>query len=132
MSRRSHGGGQAVTATAHRDHHEILGVPRDADEHAIKDAFRKLAVRYHPERNKNPDASEHFKEIAAAYAVLTDPAKGAAYDADGMPGTSAEDLFGGIGLKDIFGGLGFDFGGGLADRLFRRGTPARPAVRTSR
>jgi molecular chaperone DnaJ len=109
-----------VAATAQRDYYEVLGVARDADEQAIRDAFRKLALRYHPDRNKDPDATERFKEIAAAYAVLSDPAKRAAYDAGGMPGVSPEDLFGGINFEDIFGGLGLDFGGGLFDTLFRR------------
>jgi len=109
-----------VAATAQRDYYEVLGVARDADEQAIRDAFRKLALRYHPDRNKDPDATERFKEIAAAYAVLSDPAKRAAYDAGGMTGISAEDLFGRINFEDIFGGLGFDFGGGLFDTLFRR------------
>jgi molecular chaperone DnaJ len=110
-----------------RDYYQVLGVPRDADRKAIKDAFRRLALKYHPDRNKAPGAAEKFKEIAAAYAVLHDPKKRAEYDARGQAGIasfSAEDLFGGIDFEDIFGGLGFDFGGlgggGLFDRLFRR------------
>jgi molecular chaperone DnaJ len=110
-----------------RDYYEVLGVSRDADRKAIKDAFRKLALKYHPDRNKEPGATEKFKEIAEAYAVLYDPKKRAEYDAGGhagVAGFSAEDLFGGIDFEDIFGGLGFDFGGfgggGLFDRLFRR------------
>ena len=63
-----------MTATSQRDYYEVLGVPRDADERTIKDAFRTLALRYHPDRSKDPDATERFKEIAAAYAVLSDPA----------------------------------------------------------
>jgi molecular chaperone DnaJ len=103
-----------------------LGVPRDADQAAIKDAFRKLALRYHPDRNKEPDAEERFKEIAEAYAVLLDPKKRREYDAAGFAGVAGftqEDLFGGINFDEIFGGLGFDFGfggGGLFDRIFRR------------
>ena len=110
-----------------RDYYEVLGVPRDADRKAIKSAFRKLALKYHPDRNKEAGAAETFKEIAEAYAVLYDPKKRAEYDARGhagVAGFSAEDLFGGIDFEDIFGGLGFDFGGfgggGLFDRLFRR------------
>ncbi len=107
-----------------RDYYEILGVPRDADVKAIKDAFRQLALKYHPDRNKEPSASDRFKEIAEAYAVLSDPKKRAEYDARGYAGVagfSTEDLFGGINFDDIFGGLGFDFGGpGLFDRLYRR------------
>ena len=107
-----------------RDYYEVLGVPRDADAKAIKDAFRHLALKYHPDRNKEPGASDRFKEIAEAYAVLSDPNKRAEYDARGhagVAGFSPEDLFGGIDFEDIFGGLGFDFAGpGLFDRIFRR------------
>jgi molecular chaperone DnaJ len=118
-----------------RDYYEILSVPRDADRKAIKDAFRKLALKFHPDRNKDPGATEKFKEIAEAYAVLYDPKKRAEYDAGGhagVAGFSAEDLFGGIDFEDVFGGLGFDFGGfgggGVFDRLFRRRTgPPRGA-----
>ncbi len=113
-----------------RDYYETLGVPRNADQKAIKDAFRQLALKYHPDRNKEPGASDRFKEIAEAYAVLSDPEKRASYDAGGragLGGFSAEDLFSGIDFGDIFGGLGFEFGGGgLFDRLFRhRHAPQR-------
>src|SRR3990172_6685751 len=109
--------------TAQRDYYEVLGVPRDADAKAIKEAFRQLALQYHPDRNKAPDAEERFKEIAAAYAILSDPKKRADYDARGFAGVAGftpEDLFGAIDFGDIFGdlGFGFDFGGGLFDRLF--------------
>lgn len=109
----------------------MLGIPRDADEKAIKDAFRTLALKYHPDRNKEPGAEERFKEIAAAYAVLSDPKKRAEYDARGhagVAGYSPEDLFGGIDFEDLFHGfdLGFDFGGGLFDSFFgRRRRPVR-------
>jgi molecular chaperone DnaJ len=111
---------------ARRDFYEVLGVPRNADAKAIKDSFRKLALQYHPDRNKEPDAEERFKEIAEAYAVLNDPKKRAAYDARGfagVAGVSPEDLFGGIDFRDLFGGLGFDFEPGAGepfDSLFRR------------
>jgi molecular chaperone DnaJ len=115
--------------TTSRDYYDVLGVPRDADQKAIKDAFRTLALQYHPDRNKEPGAEERFKEIAEAYAVLADPQKRAAYDAGGVAGVSGfspEDLFSGIDFEDIFGGPGFDFGGGgLFDRFFRR--QRRPA-----
>jgi len=107
-----------------RDYYEMLGVARDADEKAIKDAFRKLALKYHPDRNKSPDATERFREIAEAYAVLSDPEKRAEYDARGRAGVadfSTEDLFGGIDFGDVLGGLGFDFRtAGPFDRFFRR------------
>lgn len=91
----------------------MLGVSKDADEKAIKDAFRNLALKYHPDRNKEPGAEERFRGIAEAYAVLSDPKKRAEYDARGFAGVagfSKEDLFGGINFEDIFGGLNFDFG----------------------
>lgn len=99
----------------------MLGVARDADAKAIKDAFRQLALKFHPDRNKDPGAEDRFKEIAEAYAVLSDPKKRADYDAGGfggLKGMRPEDLYGGIDFEDIFGGLGFDFGGGLFDRFF--------------
>lgn len=115
-------------STAQRDYYEVLGVARDADKKTIKDAFRELAMKYHPDRNKAPDAEEKFKEIAEAYAVLSDPAKRARYDSGGFAGVSGfshEDLFGGIDFGDIFAdaGFGFDFGGGVFDRLFRQHRP---------
>jgi molecular chaperone DnaJ len=118
--------------TAHRDYYDVLGVARDADEKAIKDAFRSLAMKYHPDRNKAPDAEERFKEIAEAYAILSDPKKRAEYDARGFSGVSGfspEDLFAGIDFGDLFGDMdfGFDMGGGLFDRLFRSHHRAGPA-----
>lgn len=99
----------------------MLGVPRDADAKAIRDAFRTLALRYHPDRNKEPGAEERFKQIAEAYAVLSDPKKRAAYDAGGfIPGIPPEDLFAGINFDEIFRDLGFGFGGSFFDRVFRR------------
>lgn len=116
--------------TTQRNYYDILGVPRDADEKTIKNAFRQLALRYHPDRNKIPEAEERFKEIAEAYAVLSDPQKRAAYNAEGSSSTAdiaPEDLFSGIDFGTIFGGLGFDFGGtGWFDRLFRQSRWARP------
>lgn len=119
---------------AQRDYYDVLGVPHDADAKAIKDAFRKLAMKYHPDRNKSPDAEAKFKEIAEAYAILSDPGKRADYDSHGFAGVagfSAEDLFSGIDFDDIFGdtGFGMPFGGGLFGDLFgrrrRRAGPAR-------
>jgi molecular chaperone DnaJ len=106
-----------------RDYYEVLGVPRDADQKAIKEAFRQLALRYHPDRNKEPGAEAKFKEIAEAYAILSDPRKRADYDARGFAGVagfSPEELFGGIDLGDLFGREGFEFGfgGDLFERFF--------------
>ena len=108
-----------------RDYYEVLGVERDADAKTIKNAFRKLALKYHPDRNKSPDAEERFKEIAEAYAILSDPKKRAQYDSGGFAGVadfSAEDLFGGIDFGDIFGdmGFGFDFGHHAGGSIFDR------------
>jgi molecular chaperone DnaJ len=78
-------------------------------------------MQFHPDRNKEPGAEERFKEIAEAYAVLSDPKKRADYDAGGFAGLKdvrPEDLFGGIDFDNLFGGLGFDFGGGLFERFF--------------
>jgi len=111
----------------------VLGVARDAEQTAIKDAFRNLALKYHPDRNKEPGAEERFKGIAEAYAVLSDPKKRAEYDARGFAGVaglSQQDLFGGINFEDIFGGLNFDFGGGNPFEAFfrrRRAGPPRGA-----
>ena len=112
-----------------RDYYEVLGVKKDADQKEIKDTFRKLALKYHPDRNKEPDAEEKFKEIAEAYAVLSDPKKRKEYDNRGFAGVSGfsqEDLFGGINFDEIFKGSGFGFdlggfGGGLFGSFFDRG-----------
>ncbi len=107
----------------------MLGVGKDADRKAIKDAFRSLAMKYHPDRNKEPGAEERFKEIAEAYAILSDPKKRSEYDARGFAGVegfSQEDLFSGINFEDIFGGL--DFGGSSPfDMFFGRRRHAGPA-----
>lgn len=88
-----------------KDYYEVLGIPRDADQKAIRDAFRNLALHHHPDRDKSPGAEERFKEIAEAYAVLSDPGKRSEYDSKGfISGFSPEDLFGGIDFGDLFGG----------------------------
>ena len=117
-----------------RDYYEVLGVARDADAKTIKDRFRELAMKYHPDRNKSADAEAKFKEIAEAYAILSDPKKRADYDSRGFAGVadfSAEDLFSGIDFGDIFGGTGFGFdlgGGGLFGDFFgRHRRPRGPA-----
>jgi molecular chaperone DnaJ len=113
-------------SSSERDYYEVLGVPRDADEKAIKKAYKRLAMKYHPDRNKDPDAEEKFKEIAKAYAVLSDPQKRKMYDAGGASGVahfSDEELFRNVDFGDLFGGFGFDFGmggGSIFDRFFRQ------------
>lgn len=112
-----------------RDYYQVLGVARDADAKVIKDAYHRLAMKWHPDRNKAPDAEERFKEIAKAYAVLHDPSKRARYDARGFEGVahfSDDDLFRNVDLGSLFGDLGFGFGPGgdsILDRFFsaRRG-----------
>jgi molecular chaperone DnaJ len=110
-----------------KDYYELLGVPRDADTKKIKDAYHRLAMKYHPDRNPAPNAAEKFKEISKAYAILSDPKKRAKYDAGGFEGVkhySPEDLFGDLDLGSIFGDMGFG-GGSIFDRFFHeqpRGT----------
>jgi molecular chaperone DnaJ len=106
--------------TGSRDYYEVLGVPRDAGTKTIKEAFRQLARRYHPDVSTEADAEQRFKEIAEAYGVLSDPARRASYDAQGsagLAGATAEDLWGGIDFTDIFGSGAPSFGG-LFERLF--------------
>jgi molecular chaperone DnaJ len=103
-----------------RDYYEVLGVPKDAAKDKIKQAYRDLALKYHPDRNKSPDAEEMFKEISEAYAVLSDDDKRTQYDRFGHAGISGryspEDIFRGADFGDIFRDLGFGFGG--FDRIF--------------
>jgi len=110
---------------AKRDYYEVLGVNRDASEEDIKKAYRKLAMKWHPDRNPdNPKAEEHFKEAKEAYEVLTDPQKRPAYDQFGHAGVdpSAAAGAGGFGagqagfgdiFSDIFGEI---FGGARGGR----------------
>jgi molecular chaperone DnaJ len=104
-----------------RDYYEVLGVSRGASDQDIKSAYRKLALKYHPDRNQgSKDAEEKFKEAAEAYAVLADPQKRSLYDRYGHAGVGAAAGAGGAGFDptifadfgDIFGGLGDIFGFG--------------------
>ncbi len=99
-----------------RDYYEVLGVPRTASEEDIRKAFRKLALQYHPDRNKEASAEEKFKEINEAYSVLIDPQKRATYDQFGHIGTD-----GGYSTR---GFEGYDFGGfgDIFDAFFGRGS----------
>ncbi|MBI1943340.1 MAG: molecular chaperone DnaJ [Betaproteobacteria bacterium] len=109
---------------AKRDYYEVLGVNRDASEEDIKKAYRKLAMKWHPDRNPdNPKAEEHFKEAKEAYEVLTDAHKRSAYDQFGHAGVDAGAAagagagFGGAGFGDIFSDIfGEIFGGARGGR----------------
>lgn len=97
-----------------RDYYDVLGVDKNADKKTIKKAYRKLAMKYHPDVNKDdPNAEEKFKELSEAYGVLSDDEKRQRYDQfghAGMDGFSQEDIFNNINFEDIFGN--FNFGGG--------------------
>ncbi|MEZ3558904.1 MAG: molecular chaperone DnaJ [Duncaniella sp.] len=132
-----------------RDYYEVLGVDRNADEKAIKSAYRKKAIQYHPDKNPgDKEAEEKFKEAAEAYDVLSNPDKRAKYDQfghdmgpQGFPGGaggfhaggfSMEDIFSQFG--DIFGGAfgnmgGFESAGGRTRRRQRRGTDLRIKIK---
>ena len=120
-----------------RDYYEVLGVSRSAGESDIKSAYRKLALKYHPDRNQgSKDAEEKFKEAAEAYAILADPQKRSLYDRYGHAGVGAAAGAGAGGFdptifadfSDIFGGLGDIFGfGEVFGGARRRGGPQRGA-----
>jgi molecular chaperone DnaJ len=99
-----------------RDYYDILGVARSADEKEIKSAYRKLAIKYHPDKNPGDhEAEEKFKEAAEAYDILSNPQKRQRYDQFGHAGNSASGGFGGGGgmnMDDIFSQFGDIFGGG--------------------
>jgi molecular chaperone DnaJ len=106
---------------AKRDYYEVLGVNRDATEEDIKKAYRKHAMKWHPDRNPdNPKAEEHFKEAKEAYEVLADGNKRAAYDQFGHAGIDPHAGGGtgpGAGFGDIFSDIFSDiFGGGRGGR----------------
>ena len=103
---------------AKRDYYEVLGVSKDASEDEIKKAYRKIAIKYHPDRNPgNKEAEEKFKEAAEAYDVLHDPQKRQQYDQFGFSGPGGEGGFGGFSsaggfsMDDIFSMFGDIFGG---------------------
>ena len=110
-----------------RDYYEVLGIDRNVSQDEIKKAFRKLAFQYHPDRNKEPDAEEKFKEVSEAYAVLSDAEKKQQYDMFGHAGISGrysrEDIFRGANFRDIFTEFGFssDILGRIFGGLFRGG-----------
>lgn len=89
-------------AGEYKDYYKILGVPRDADEKTIKRAYRKLAAKYHPDKNKgDKQAEEKFKEINEAYQVLSDPEKRKLYDQLGAEWERYQKMGGGINWEDF-------------------------------
>lgn len=130
-----------------RDYYEVLGVSKNATDDELKKAYRKKAIQYHPDKNPgDKEAEEHFKEVAEAYDVLSDPEKRSRYDQFGHAGLggaagggfggggmSMEDIFSRFG--DLFGGFGgfggfSDMGGGSRRRV-RRGSDLRVRVKLS-
>ena len=116
---------------AKRDFYEILGVSRDASDEDIKKSYRKLAMKYHPDRNPDKGSEDKFKEAKEAYEMLADPQKRAAYDQYGHAGVDPQagaggfsggggfaDAFGDI-FGDIFGGAGNRGGGGGRSNVYR-------------
>ena len=129
---------------AKRDYYEVLGVDKSASADEIKKAYRKLAIKYHPDKNPgNKEAEEKFKEAAEAYSVLSDADKKAKYDQFGHAGVdgAGPDFSGGFGnlndiLNDLFGGAfgggfgGFGgFGGGQRRERVYRGRDIRVRVK---
>ncbi len=106
-------------ATQKRDYYEVLGVNREATQDEIRRAFRRLAFEYHPDRNKQPDAAERFKEINEAYEVLQDEDKRRNYDRFGHAAVNGGGFDGGFGG---FAGFGFE---DIFDTFFGRSTSGR-------
>src|SRR2546427_12685419 len=103
-----------MATTNKRDYYEVLGVGRSATEEEVKRAYRKLAVKFHPDKNPdNPHAEEKFKELGEAYDVLMDPDKRAAYDRFGHAAFAPGGV--GFGRGGVHGAIGIfpgGFGGG--------------------
>lgn len=110
---------------AKRDYYEVLGVSRSADDGEIKKAYRKLALKYHPDKNPgDEEAEEHFKEASEAYQILSDPQQRARYDRMGHEGVGGAASRGGPApedISDIFSHFGDIFGEGGFESFFGGG-----------
>ena len=119
-----------------RDYYNVLNVSQDASKEEIKRAYRKLALKYHPDRNKSPEAEEKFKEISEAYAVLSDDEKRLEYDKFGHAGISGryswDDIFRGADFDSIFKDMGFGGFDSVFDTFFRGRRPGRPGPERGR
>ena len=102
-----------------RDYYEILNVSKAANPEEIKKAYRKVAMKYHPDRNPDDkDAEDKFKEAAEAYSILSDQEKKSRYDQFGHAGVNQNSSgggFHGMDINDIFSSFGDIFGGGFGD-----------------
>src|SRR5438874_7845799 len=119
-------------ATAKRDYYEVLGVEHNVSEEEIKRAYRKLAVKFHPDKNPgDPHAEEKFKELGEAYDVLMDADKRAAYDRFGHAAFEQGGGFrGGFHdpfdiFREVFGGGGGGIAGGIFETFFGGAGSAR-------
>ena len=115
--------------TDKRDYYEVLGVSKDAPKPEIKKAYRKLAMKYHPDRNKDANAEEKFKEISEAYAVLSDNEKRSQYDQYGHAGINGkynwEDIYRNTDFSSVFRDIGFGGFGSIFDMFFGGGGSQR-------
>ncbi len=122
-----------ATTEQKRDYYEVLGIDRSATRDQLKQAYRQLALKHHPDRNKAPDAAARFREIAEAYAVLSDDTKRREYDATGHAGVSqrwtAEDLVRDFQFGDFIGGRFSDLSGIFGDFFSQRTRPGSRVVR---
>ena len=124
-------------ALDYKDYYAVLGVPRDADQDAIRRAYRKLARQYHPDLNSDSDAEDRFKELGEAYEVLSDPEKRERYDRLGANWREQEQEAPDSNFEEFFARQGFgggdtrvEFSDDLFERLFGGGAGSGPGRRT--